>query len=100
MVSKEANVKISVPVVVVGTYVDPLGCLTEVGNDTVAEPIVETNNILDWPGLILLGLMYVFVPATNCNVKKLPKFKSHEAVLEVIDNTVTLPWVEPVIIKL
>jgi hypothetical protein len=44
--------------------------------------------------------MYVFVPVTNCSVKKLPKFKSNDAVLKAIDSAVTLPWVDPVIVKL
>lgn len=99
VLSNEARVKISVPVVVVGTYDDPEGCFTEEGNDTVAEPVVEINTILDWPGLILLVLMYVLVPCINCNVKKLPKLKSNEAVLDAIESAVTFPCVDPVIIK-
>ena len=99
VLSKEAKVKISVPVVVVGTYEDPLGCLTVEGNDTVADPVVEINNILDCPNLILLGLIYVSVPWTNCKVKKLPKLKFNEAVLDATDKDVTFPCVDPVITK-
>jgi len=38
----ETKVKISVPVVVVGVYDEPLGCLTDVGKVTVPEPVVDT----------------------------------------------------------
>lgn len=47
----------SIPVEVVGIYVDPEGCFTELGKDTVADPVVETVKILVCPGKILLGLM-------------------------------------------
>ncbi len=47
---------------------------------------------------MLLGLMKVFDPDSNCNVKKFPALKSIEAVFKVIDNGVTFPLVEPVTI--
>ena len=56
-------------VVVVGTYIEPDGCLTELGHVTVAEPVVDIVRMLVWPGLILVGLIYVFDPLINCNVK-------------------------------
>jgi hypothetical protein len=42
-VLNEINVMISVPVVVVGTYNDPVTCFTDDGNDTVAESPVDIN---------------------------------------------------------
>jgi hypothetical protein len=40
VLSKLTIVIISVPTVVVGTYADPDCCNTDVGNDTVPEPVV------------------------------------------------------------
>jgi hypothetical protein len=96
--STDTNVKISTPVEVVGTYADPEGCFIELGKDTVADPVVDRVKILVCPGSILLGLIKVFVPCTNCNVKKFPVLKFIEAVFEEIDNAVTFPLVEPVTI--
>jgi hypothetical protein len=57
VVSNETNVIISVPVVVVGTYNDPDTCFTVLGNDTVADPVVDINMFVVCPDLILLGLI-------------------------------------------
>jgi hypothetical protein len=57
VLSNEIIVTISVPVVVVGTYNDPDVCFTDDGNDTVADPVVDTNIFIVWPDLILLGLI-------------------------------------------
>jgi uncharacterized phage infection (PIP) family protein YhgE len=59
----------------------------------------EINKLTANPGLMLFGLMYVFVPCTNCSVKKLPEVKLSDAVLDAIDNAVTFPKTEPVILK-
>jgi hypothetical protein len=67
------NVNISVPVVVVGTYAEPLICFTEDGKLTVAEPVVLTNTETVCPGFILDGSILVSLPLTNCKLKKLWK---------------------------
>jgi hypothetical protein len=57
VVSYDINVRISLAVVVVGIYNDPLGCFTVDGNDTVADPVVDNSKLTVLPGLILLGLI-------------------------------------------
>ena len=97
-VLNETIVTISIPVVEVGVYVDPDTCFTIDGNDTVAEPVVDINIFVVCPALILLGLIKVLTPGTNCKVKKLPLFKFNDAVFEAIVNAVTFPTIEPVVI--
>jgi hypothetical protein len=88
----------SLPVVGVAAYENPDGCNTVEGNVTVADPVVDTNIFTVCPGLILLGLICVSVPGTNCKVKKLPLFKSNEAVFEDIVKVDTLPTIDPVVV--
>ena len=96
--SNDTNVIISLPVDVVGTYAEPEAWSTVVGNDTVAEPVVDTKILTVCPGLIFDGFINVLDPDTNCRVKKLPLFKSNDAVFEEIDNAVKFPFTEPVIV--
>jgi len=97
-VSNEIILIKSNPDVGVGIYDDLDICNTVDGNDTVADPVVDINRVVVWPGVILLGLIKVLVFGTSCKVKKLPLFKFNDAVFEAIDKALVFSITDPVVI--